>query len=72
MTPKCCEGCQYLKGDGYCSPYKNCQKWRKWFSKEWRRIRMALTRDEKQRELLREKEEAEDRDRYDKRGAKNL
>ena len=41
MSPKFCEKCKYLEPDGGCSHAKSCAKWRRWFEREWRRIRKA-------------------------------
>lgn len=38
-TAKCCKKCEFLTETGACTQYGNCSKWRRWFHKEWEKIR---------------------------------
>ena len=58
MTPKCCKNCEHLLPSGACAWSQACAEWRKWFRREWRKIRKAAALITENRERRQEKLEA--------------
>lgn len=42
MTPNCCKNCAQLLNGGSCMKYKQCQKWRLWFRREWNAMKESM------------------------------
>ena len=46
MSPKCCKKCPKCAEDGKCTTnFYACTEWRRWFRKEWSKIRKAFGKE---------------------------